>query len=63
MDLYKCFRISLIGYLIIGFITGGELSHLSGFMYPNNGYTLILMIILGIIVFKFNQIKKLTTKE
>ena len=56
-DLYKCFRISIIGYILIGFITGGELSHLSGFMYPNNGYTLILMIIFGIIVFRFKQLK------
>ncbi len=56
-DLYRCFRISLIGYILIGFITGGELSHLSGFMYPNNGYTLILIIIFAIIVFRFKKIK------
>ena len=62
-DLYKCFRISIIGYILIGFITGGELSHLSGFMYPNNGYTLILMIIFGIIVFQYNKVKGQLVEE
>lgn len=62
-DLYKCFRISLIGYIFIGFITGGELSHLSGFMYPNNGYTLILMIIFAIVVFQFNKVKNRHIEE
>ncbi|MBT8390610.1 MAG: hypothetical protein KJO48_02455, partial [Ignavibacteria bacterium] len=48
-NLFYYVRLSLIGYLIHGFLTGGELSHLSGNIYPNNGYSYILMILLALI--------------
>ena len=50
--LFFYIKLSLIGYIIHGFLTGGELSHLSGTMYPNNGYTYILMILLAFISFE-----------
>ena len=40
--------ISILGYLFYGMITVGELSHLSGFKYPNNGYSLILVCLIAI---------------
>ena len=48
-NLFYYVRLSLIGYLIHGFLTGGELSHLSGNIYPNNGYSYILMILLALV--------------
>jgi len=39
---YRYFKISIIGFVLYGVITDGELSHLSGSTVPNNGYTLLL---------------------
>ena len=54
-NLFYYVRLSLIGYLIHGFLTGGELSHLSGNIYPNNGYTYILMIFLAIVSIELSR--------
>jgi len=48
-EMFKYVKISLIGFVIYGTITDGELSHLSGLTLPNNGYTLLLFTLLGII--------------
>jgi O-antigen ligase len=55
LDLFYYVRLSLIGYLIHGFLTGGELSHLSGNIYPNNGYSYILMILLAIVSIELSR--------
>lgn len=56
-NIFFYLRISMIGYLIHGFLTGGELSHLSGNLLPNNGYTYILMIVLAIISHNYQILK------
>jgi len=48
-SIFQFLKISIIGYVFYGITTGGELSHLSGYIAPNNGYTLILFILLAII--------------
>jgi hypothetical protein len=50
-NLFRYLKISLIGYVCYGITTGGELSHLSGFTAPNNGYSLLLFTLLAIISF------------
>ncbi|MCK6600662.1 MAG: O-antigen ligase family protein [Bacteroidetes bacterium] len=40
--------ISFLSYLIYGMITDGELSHLSGSVYPNNAFTFFLILIIFI---------------
>lgn len=52
-------KLALIGYLIHGFLTGGEFSHLSGNMLPNNGYSYILMILLAIVSFQYGKYKEI----
>ncbi|MFC2094630.1 O-antigen ligase family protein [Bacteroidota bacterium] len=54
-------KLALIGYLIHGFLTGGEFSHLSGNMLPNNGYSYILMILLAIVSFQYGKYRDLKT--
>ena len=54
--LQRFISISLIGYIFYGLITVGELSHLSGFKYPNNGYTLVLLTLIGITIYNYNKI-------
>lgn len=55
-SIFKYFRISLIGFVCYGVTTGGELSHLSGFIAPNNGYTLLLFVLFAIIIFHYRQL-------
>jgi O-antigen ligase len=57
--LFYYIKLAFIGYFIHGFLTGGELSHLSGNMLPNNGYSYILMILLAIVSFQFTKYKEL----
>jgi O-antigen ligase len=57
--LFYYIKLAFIGYFIHGFLTGGELSHLSGNMLPNNGYSYILMILLAIVSFQFSKYKEL----
>lgn len=57
--LFYYIRLAFIGYFIHGFLTGGELSHLSGNMIPNNGYSYILMILLAIVSFQYGKYKEL----
>ncbi|MGE5620956.1 MAG: O-antigen ligase family protein [archaeon] len=47
-QLIKLILISIIGFVIYGAITDGELSHLTGFTYPNNGYTLIFFSVIAL---------------
>lgn len=47
-NFYKCMIISIIGFIVYGMLTDGELSHLTGFTLPNNGYTLILFSLFAI---------------
>jgi O-antigen ligase len=59
-SIFKFLTISLISYVAYGMVTVGELSHLTGFMAPNNGYTIVLMCVLAIIsfrmyIYKLNQ--------
>jgi len=54
--LQKFITISLVGYICYGLITVGELSHLSGFKYPNNGYTLVLLALIGITIYNYKKI-------
>ncbi|MGD8778205.1 MAG: O-antigen ligase family protein [Ignavibacteria bacterium] len=53
-NFFDYIRISIIGYVSYGMITDGELSHLSGFTFPNNGYTLFLILLLALISYKYN---------
>lgn len=46
---YRYAFVSLAGFLLYGVLTDGELSHLSGFRYPNNGYTLILYTVIAVL--------------
>ena len=48
-SLYLSLIISFVGYVVYGMITDGELSHLTGFTIPTNGYTLILYAIIAYI--------------
>jgi O-antigen ligase len=57
--LFYYIKLGFIGYFIHGFLTGGELSHLSGNMLPNNGYSYILMILLAIVSFQYGKYKEL----
>lgn len=57
--LFYFIKLAFIGYIIHGFLTGGELSHLSGNMLPNNGYSYILMILLAIVSFQYGKYKDL----
>jgi O-antigen ligase len=57
--LFFYIMLAFIGYFIHGFLTGGELSHLSGNMLPNNGYSYILMILLAIVSFQYSKYKDL----
>jgi hypothetical protein len=45
--LFKYLAISFIGFITYGLISDGELSHLSGFVTPNNGYSLIFFALLA----------------
>ncbi len=56
--IFKYFKISLIGYICYGVTTGGELSHLTAFITPNNGYSLVLFSLLAIISFHYNKMRK-----
>lgn len=63
-DLSKLFfyiKIALIGYLIHGFLTGAEISHLSGAILPTNGYTYLLMILFAIISVYYTSFVKINT--
>ncbi len=57
--LFYYIKLAFIGYFIHGFLTGGELSHLSGNMLPNNGYSYILMILLVIVSFQYSKYRDL----
>jgi len=60
--LFYYIKLGLIGYLIHGFLTGGEFSHLSGNIMPNNGYSYILMILLAIVSYEYSNYKELKIK-
>ncbi len=55
-SLFKYIIISIVGFVVYGMVTDGELSHLSGFIAPNNGYTIILFTIIGVISFSYSII-------
>jgi len=57
--LFYYIKLAFIGYFIHGFLTGGEFSHLSGNIFPNNGYSYILMILLAIVSFQYSKYKEL----
>jgi O-antigen ligase len=57
--LFYYIKLAFIGYFIHGFLTGGELSHLSGNILPNNGYSYILMILLAIVSFQYSKYREL----
>lgn len=57
--LFYYLKIALIGYFIHGFLTGGEFSHLSGNLFPNNGYSYLLMILLAIVSYYYGKYKNL----
>ncbi|MGA9408339.1 MAG: O-antigen ligase family protein [Bacteroidota bacterium] len=48
-EFFKYVKVSIVGFIIYGMLTDGELSHLSGFITPNNGYTLSLFALLAVI--------------
>lgn len=60
-NIFNYLKISIIGYVCYGLTTGGELSHLTAFIAPNNGYTLILFTFIAII--SFHQGKFLSFNE
>jgi hypothetical protein len=47
--LFRYIKISIIGFVLYGLLTDGELSHLTGFVIPNNGYNIYLFSLLAII--------------
>ncbi|MDP1676911.1 MAG: O-antigen ligase family protein [Bacteroidota bacterium] len=49
--------VSLIGFITYGLITDGELSHLSGSIAPNNGYTLVLFSLIAVVISEFTDKK------
>jgi len=57
--LFYYIKLAFIGYFIYGFLTTGEFSHLSGNIFPNNGYSYILMILLAIVSFQYGKYKEL----
>ena len=57
--LFYYIKIAFIGYFIHGFLTGGEFSHLSGNIFPTNGYSYILMILLAIVSFQYGKYREL----
>ena len=54
-NFFKYIKISLIGFVSYGLLTDGELSHLSGFIAPNNGYSLILFLLLAVVSYEYNK--------
>lgn len=50
-------KVSIISYVAYGLITDGELSHLTGFTWPNNGYTLYFFTLLALISHYYNNFK------
>jgi hypothetical protein len=56
--IFAYIKISIVSYLVYGFITDGELSHLTGFTYPNNGYTLFLMSLLSLVSYYYTKYVK-----
>ena len=48
-NVFNYLKISIIGFVGYGVTTGGELSHLTGFITPNNGYTLLLFTLIAVI--------------
>lgn len=57
-NFYKCMVISFIGFIVYGMLTDGELSHLTGFTLPNNGYTLILFSLFAIISYNKEKLNE-----
>lgn len=60
VNIFKFLTISLFSYAAYGMVTVGELSHLTGFFAPNNGYTIVLMSVLAMVsyyYFKYNEKK------
>jgi len=53
--LFYYIKLAFIGYFIHGFLTGGEFSHLSGNLFPTNGYSYMLMILLAIVSFQYGK--------
>ena len=53
----KFITISIVSYVAYGMITVGELSHLTGFKYPNNGYTLVLLCLIAITSYNYSKRK------
>jgi hypothetical protein len=56
-DMFKYFKISIIGFVLYGLITDGELSHLTGTIVPNNGYNIFLFTLLAIISASISQLQ------
>jgi hypothetical protein len=56
-SLFKYIIIALIGYILFGSITDGELSHLSGFIAPNNGYSIAMFAVFAIISYTYSRIQ------
>ncbi len=48
-EFFKYAMVSIIGFVVYGLLTDGELSHLTGSIFPNNGYTLILFTLFALI--------------
>jgi len=61
--LQKFITISLVSYAAYGMITVGELSHLTGFKYPNNGYTLVLLSLIAITSYNYSKKKFFLSKK
>jgi len=60
-ELFKYIKVSIVGFIIYGMLTDGELSHLSGSITPNNGYTLLLFTLLAMIsTYASNYVRKTT---
>lgn len=57
LELFRFLRLSILSYVIYGIVTDGELSHLSGFILPNNGYTIILFTIFALFSHGFYNYK------
>ena len=55
--LFKYIIIALAGYILYGSITDGELSHLTGFIAPNNGYSIVLFVIFAIISYTYSRMQ------
>ncbi|MGE5806309.1 MAG: O-antigen ligase family protein [Ignavibacteria bacterium] len=54
--IFRYIKISIVGFVLYGLITDGELSHLTGSVNPNNGYNIFFFTLVAIISVNVSRI-------